>query len=48
LSGGTSGPGDGGPATSAALYTPLGVGADLAGNLLIADAGSNRIRVIGG
>jgi len=31
LSGGTSGPGDGGPATSAALYTPLGVGADLAG-----------------
>ena len=40
--------GDGGPAPSANLYYPIGVGVDQAGNLLIADTGSNRIRMIGG
>ena len=38
--------GDGGPATSAELNNPEGVAADGAGNLLIADAGSARIRVV--
>ncbi|MGH3156800.1 MAG: hypothetical protein ACRDNF_09530, partial [Streptosporangiaceae bacterium] len=38
--------GDGGPATSAELYHPDGVTVDAAGNLVIADAGNNRIRVI--
>jgi hypothetical protein len=38
--------GDGGPATKAALNTPLGVAADRAGNLLIADFGSCRVRVV--
>ena len=36
--------GDGGPATSAQLSGPSGVVVDRAGNLLIADAGNNRIR----
>ena len=40
--------GDGGPATSAALATPDGVGADGTGNLLIADTDNNRIRVVAG
>ena len=39
--------GDGGPATSAELGFPRGVTAD-AGNLLIADFGDNRIRVVTG
>ena len=38
--------GDGGPATSAALNLPQGVAADAAGNLLIADAGNGRVRVV--
>ncbi len=38
--------GDGGPATSAELSFPQGVTADAAGNLLIADTGNNRIRVV--
>ena len=38
--------GDGGPATSAELSDPQGVAADAAGNLLIADVGNQRIRVV--
>jgi trimeric autotransporter adhesin len=38
--------GDGGPATSAELDDPLGVTVDGAGNLVIADAGNDRIRVV--
>jgi hypothetical protein len=38
--------GDGGPATSAGLNNPSAVAADAAGNLLIADTGNQRIRVV--
>ena len=38
--------GDGGPATRARLHRPAGAGVDAAGNLLIADTGNNRIRVV--
>ena len=38
--------GDGGPATSAALYDPSGVAADAAGNLYIADTFNQRIRKV--
>jgi len=38
--------GDGGPATSAKLYDPEGLGIDAAGNLYIADAGNNRVREV--
>jgi hypothetical protein len=38
--------GDGGPATAAQLNQPAGVTADDAGTLLIADTGSQRIRVV--
>ncbi|MGH3156799.1 MAG: hypothetical protein ACRDNF_09525, partial [Streptosporangiaceae bacterium] len=38
--------GDGGPATAAGLNNPVGVGTDSAGNLVIADSGNNRIRVV--
>ncbi len=38
--------GDGGPATSAELNGPGGVAVDAAGNLLIADGGNNRVRVV--
>jgi trimeric autotransporter adhesin len=44
--GGTANPGDGGPATSANLASPAGVALDAAGNLVIADSGSARIRVV--
>src|SRR5262249_8858845 len=44
--GGTQGLGDGGPATSAQLSSPSGTAADSAGNLLIADTGDSRIRVV--
>ena len=37
---------DGRPAASAALNSPRGVALDLAGNLLIADTGNNRIRQV--
>jgi trimeric autotransporter adhesin len=38
--------GNGGPATAAMLYGPRGVSVDGAGNLLIADEGNNRVRVV--
>jgi secreted PhoX family phosphatase len=38
--------GDGGPATEAEFYQPFGVAVDAAGNVLIVDAGNNRIRVL--
>jgi sugar lactone lactonase YvrE len=38
--------GDGGPATSAALNTPLGIALDRAGNLYIADGGNSRVRKV--
>jgi uncharacterized protein (TIGR03437 family) len=40
--------GDGGPATSAAIYSPAGVAVDASGNLFIADANNNRIRKVSG
>ncbi len=42
--GGTVFPGDGGPATSAALNNPAAVAVDASGNIYIADTLSNRIR----
>jgi DNA-binding beta-propeller fold protein YncE len=39
--------GDGGAATSAALYRPAGVSVDASGNLYIADTNNNRVRVVG-
>jgi NHL repeat len=44
--GGTSGLGDGGPATSAELLQPGAVMVDAAGNMLIADTGDKRIRKV--
>jgi len=44
--GGTSSPGDGGPATSASLYYPRGIAVDSIGNLYIADQANNRIRKV--
>jgi hypothetical protein len=38
--------GDGGPATSAELSFPEGVAADAAGSVLIADAGTDRVRLV--
>jgi uncharacterized protein (TIGR03437 family) len=38
--------GDNGPATSAGLYFPSGVAVDAAGNVYIADTGSNHIRKV--
>jgi hypothetical protein len=38
--------GDGGPATSAALFSPAGVTVDAAGNVLIADSQNSRVRVV--
>ncbi len=38
--------GDGGPATSAPLTSPLGVAVDASGNLYIADSGNDRIRKV--
>jgi hypothetical protein len=47
LSGGLGGySGDGGPATSAELDRPEGVAVDAAGNVLIADYGNKRLRVV--
>jgi NHL repeat len=39
--------GDGGPARSAELYYPGAVAVDQAGNVVVADVGNDRIRVIG-
>jgi trimeric autotransporter adhesin len=44
--GGTSGLGDGGPATSAELAYPAGVAVDGAGNVVIDDTADNRVRVV--
>jgi sugar lactone lactonase YvrE len=44
--GGTSGLGDNGPATGAALAFPSDVAVDAAGNLYIADSGNKRIRKV--
>jgi sugar lactone lactonase YvrE len=38
--------GDGGPATSAELSSPDGEAVDGAGNLVIADSGNGRVRVV--
>jgi hypothetical protein len=38
--------GDGGPATSASLYYPVGVAVDGAGNIYISDSGNYRIRKV--
>jgi len=38
--------GDGGPATSAQLSDPYGVGVDAAGNLFIADSPNDRVRMV--
>jgi uncharacterized repeat protein (TIGR01451 family) len=38
--------GDGGPATSAELFSPEAVAVDVAGNLYIADAGNNLVRKV--
>ena len=39
--------GDGGPATSAMLWNPIGVAADAAGNIYIADSNNNAVRRVG-
>ena len=46
VAGGGGDSGDGGPATSANFGFPLDVAVDAAGNLYIADAGSDRIRKV--
>lgn len=43
---GSSGNGDGGPATEASFNLPTGIAVDIAGNLFIADSGNFRIRLV--
>ncbi len=38
--------GDGGPATDATLYRPMGIDLDLDGNVVIADTYNHRFRVV--
>jgi trimeric autotransporter adhesin len=38
--------GDGGPATSAGLYSPYGIAVDASGNIYIADALNDRVRMV--
>ena len=38
--------GDGGPATEAELYSPTGLALDSAGDVLIADTGNDRVRLV--
>ncbi len=38
--------GDGGPATKATLFGPIGLAFDRVGDLLVADSGDNRVRMI--
>ncbi|MGD0784340.1 MAG: Ig-like domain repeat protein [Sedimentisphaerales bacterium] len=44
--GGVGGLGDGGPANSAQLNSPVGVAFDTSGNLFIGDQGNNRVRQV--
>jgi uncharacterized protein (TIGR03437 family) len=44
--GGAGYAGDGGPATSAQLYNPLGVAVDGSGNIYIGDSTNNRVRKV--
>ena len=44
--GGNANLGDGGPATSAFLHAPWGVGLDSAGSLYITDTGNSRVRKV--
>jgi len=46
VAGGGTASGDGGPATSASLASPLGVAVDTAGNLFITEANGNRVRKV--
>jgi hypothetical protein len=43
-----AGPGDGGPATSAEFFSPIGVAIDSQGDLLVSDTLINRVRMVAG